>query len=150
MWLSSVNCEQRYEVEYKYLWWQQNFLSRFPTYSFPKYNCFWVCYGSQCAVHFSKEKFDGCKWNVNTLWAPVRNFLLMNNFATWFLVLQKFLLHCVCVFGTGFNITSQFPKNQHNRVRTLYCRGTYFVVFFFFFETGLWYWTQFQKTHKME
>jgi hypothetical protein len=63
-------------------------------------------------VHFSEEMLDRCKWNVNTSQALVRNFLLINNSATWFFVLQRFLLHfvCVCVFFfTGFNITPQFP-----------------------------------------
>jgi hypothetical protein len=49
--------------------------------------------------------------NGNTSQALVRNFLLVNNFATWFLVLQRLLLH----FFSAFNITTQFtapPKKQ--------------------------------------
>jgi hypothetical protein len=65
-----------------------------------------LCYSSQCPVHFSKEVLDRCKWNVNTLQALLRNFLLLNNFATWSLVLQRFLLRCVLFsFGTRFYIT---------------------------------------------
>jgi hypothetical protein len=69
---------------------ETEFSSSFPPFSFPK-QVFCVCYTSQCPVHFSKERCWWCRWNVNALQAVVRNFLLINNFATWFLVLQRFL-----------------------------------------------------------
>jgi hypothetical protein len=56
-----------------------------------------------------------CKWNVNTSQALVRNFLLINNFATWFLVLQRLLLHFVCVFcgGDWVVILNPFQKIEN-------------------------------------
>jgi hypothetical protein len=47
-----------------------------------------LCYSSPCPVHFSKEVLDWCKWNVNTLQALLRNFLLLNNFGTRFNIIS--------------------------------------------------------------
>jgi hypothetical protein len=65
-----------------------------------------LCYSSQCPLHFSKAVLDWRKWSVHTLQALVRNFLLINNFTTWSLVLQRSLLFWVFFFRTNLNVTS--------------------------------------------
>jgi hypothetical protein len=84
-----------------------------------------LCYSSQCPVHFSKEVFDWCKWLVNTLQALLRNFLLLNNFATWSLVLQRLLLRCVFFLLEPGSISLHSYPSQRIWVK--------------------WYWTQLQK-----
>jgi hypothetical protein len=97
---------------------------------------------------------DRYKWNVDTSQALVRNFLPVNNFATWLLVLQRFLLHFVCVCGffcTVFNITTQLPappKKQWSEnlvLQRFLLHCVCVCVFFLGGGTGLWYWTHSQK-----
>jgi hypothetical protein len=160
VWLSSVNCKQRYKVEYKYVWRKQNFLSSFPTYSIPKHKYSVYVMVHKCAVHFSEEMLDRCKWNVNTSQALVWNFLLINNFATWFLVLQRFLLHfvCACFFflGSVSQPSSQPPPpKKKQRCENLVLQRFLLhcvcvcvcicVCFLRWGGTGLWYWTNSQK-----
>jgi hypothetical protein len=68
-----------------------------------------MLYSSQCPLHFSKEVLDWCKLNVNTLEALVRNFLPVNNFATWSLVLQRFLLPCFFFFESSLISLHSYP-----------------------------------------
>jgi hypothetical protein len=67
----------------------------YPPSTFPNRST--ECNSSQCPLHFSKGMLNWCKWKVHTLQALVRNFLPINNVATWSLVLQRCLLCCVFV-----------------------------------------------------
>jgi hypothetical protein len=86
-------------------WWKQNFIWSLPSFNFPEHKYF-LCYSSQCLVHFSKEVLDWCKGIVHTLQALLRNFLLINNFALRSLVLHRFYLRCVFFSFSGMGSLS--------------------------------------------
>jgi hypothetical protein len=81
VWLSSVSCDQVYEVKYryKYVWWKHNFLSSFPTFSFPKHK--YLCILLLLLLLLFIEVYRGLK-SCSSFWIMLAFVFLHSMFET--------------------------------------------------------------------